>query len=68
MYNWSVDTRRLEKNPRAGDIFRLEQAINYGLNDQKLSAKKLRRYWDELEIDDGKRKYLKKLLWPQGKK
>lgn len=65
MYNWSVNTKRLKQNPEAWDVFELEQMINFGLNEKKLSERNLRKYWDRLKIDEGKRQYLKKLLWPQ---
>ncbi|MEA3355024.1 MAG: hypothetical protein U9Q63_00885 [Patescibacteria group bacterium] len=67
MYNWSVNTKRLRQNPEAWDIFQLEQMINFGLNEKRLSEKKLRKYWDKLKIDDFKRKYLERLLWPNKK-
>jgi hypothetical protein len=63
MYNWSVDTKRLKQNHEAFEVFQLEQMINFGLNDQKLSEKSLRKYWDRLNIDEYKRRFLKNLLW-----
>lgn len=65
MYNWSVDTRTLEKNPQEFEQFTLEQQINFGLNDTKLSREALVKFWDVLDIDVQKRIFLKKLVWPQ---
>lgn len=63
MYNWSVDTKRLKKDSKAYEKFALEQRINYGLVGEKLSIVSLRKYWDELDIDENKRNYLKKIIW-----
>ncbi len=65
MYNWSVDTSKLKKNSNKYEIFKLEQAINFGLNNTKLSLKLLRENFDVLKIDSNKRAYLKLLIWPK---
>jgi hypothetical protein len=65
MYNWSTDTSRLQKNPKAYEKFVLEQMINFGLNGKKLSIKKLKKYWKFLDIDPNKRAFLHRILWPQ---
>ncbi len=65
MYNWSVDTRRLKKDPQKYEQFVLEQKINYGLGKEKLSQKALKKYWSKLKIDPEKKAYLKEILWPQ---
>lgn len=63
MYNWSTDTTRLSKNKAKSDIYFLEQAINFGLNGNKLSLKSLVKYWDILKIDPDKKNYLSKIIW-----
>ncbi|MBU4210668.1 hypothetical protein KKC08_00455 [Patescibacteria group bacterium] len=63
MYDWSTDTTRLIKDKDAWEKWKLEQMINFGLNGKKLSKLKLKKYWDELDIDPDKRNYLKFLLW-----
>lgn len=65
MYNWSVDTTRLKQNPEEYAIWKLEQLINYGLNDEKLSENDLKRYWDRLRIDPERKKVLQMWLWPK---
>lgn len=65
MYNWSIDTKRLSKNKDKFELYTLEQAINFGLNNTKLSLKSLIKYWDLLNIDSGKKNYLFKIIWPQ---
>ena len=44
MYNWSTDTRELQKNPELYAIWKLEQLINYGLNGEKIQEKDLKKY------------------------
>lgn len=63
MYNWSVDTTKLKKDPKKYEIFKLEQAINFGLNNTKLSLKSLKEHIDVLKIDSNKRAYLKLLIF-----
>lgn len=66
MYNWSVDEKKFKKNdPEGYKIWRLEQMINWGLGDEKLSEKLLRKYWKKLFIDALTKKYLQFLLWPK---
>ncbi len=65
MYNWSIDTTRLKKDSDQYNIFVLEQRINFGLNNQKLSLSHLRKYWDKLDINLSKKSYLKKIVWTQ---
>lgn len=65
MYNWSVDTTKLKKDSKKYEIFKLEQAINFGLNNTKLSLKSLKKNFEILNIDPNKRAYLKLLIWPK---
>ena len=65
MYNWSIDTKRLSKNKDKFELYSLEQAINFGLNNTKLSLKSLIKNWDQLNIDSDKKNYLFKIIWPQ---
>ncbi|MDP2860388.1 MAG: hypothetical protein Q8N98_01585 [bacterium] len=62
MYNWSVDTRFLSKYPHQYKIWKLEQMINFGLGNEKLSRKDLEKYLPELYIDPAKKEYLEFLL------
>ncbi|MEK7573046.1 MAG: hypothetical protein AAB531_01335 [Patescibacteria group bacterium] len=63
MYNWSVNTSFLKKDKRAYEIWKLEQLINFGLNDEKLNTSQLIKYWKELKIDPKRRKLLSFWLW-----
>ena len=63
MYNWSTDTKDLEKDPEAYAIWKLEQAINFGLNGTRLNENELRKYWSKLAIDPARRKFLELLLF-----
>lgn len=62
MKHWSVDQTELKKSPDAYTVWKLEQAINYGLSDGKIRAKDLRHYWQKLDIDPSKKKFISLLL------
>lgn len=64
MYNWSTDTNKLKKHKNSYKIWELEQRINYGLQDAKLTASEVKKYWHKLNIDKAKRNVLKFWLWP----
>jgi hypothetical protein len=66
MYNWSTNEKQFKKaDPKGYQIWRMEQMINYGLQDEKLSERLLRKHWDEIYMDAPTRKYLGRLLWPK---
>lgn len=66
MYNWSVDVKKFRKvNPKAYQIWRLEQMINYGLQGEKLNTRLLKKHWDKIFMDPSKKEYLEFLLWPK---
>ncbi|MBI2100194.1 MAG: hypothetical protein HYT48_02550 [Candidatus Vogelbacteria bacterium] len=56
--HWSVDTTELEKNPEQLAIWKLEQQINWGIGEVKISKKNLLKYWDKIDIDPYKRRAL----------
>ena len=62
MYNWSTDEKSFKDNPKKHDIWRLEQMINFGLGDEKLNAKLLKKYLPELNIDKWRKEYLNIIL------
>lgn len=62
MNHWSVDTTELEKDPRKYVIWRLENAVNFGIRDGKISARELKDHWDDLDLDPNKKKFLALLL------
>ncbi|KKP38278.1 MAG: hypothetical protein UR28_C0019G0033 [Candidatus Peregrinibacteria bacterium GW2011_GWF2_33_10] len=62
MYNWSTDTQVLKKNPSKFAIWKLEQQINFGLNNEKIDKSKLKKYFNKLNIDKDRKKYLEFLL------
>lgn len=63
MYNWSTDTSELKKNPEKYTIWKLEQLINYGLNDEKIDKHELKKYWAVLNIyDPARKKYIDFLI------
>lgn len=62
MKHWSVDTTELEKDPQAYAIWRLEQRVNFGLGEEKINPVELRRYWNQLDLDPAKKKFLALIL------
>jgi len=58
MKNWSTDTSELQKNMEKFSIWRLEQLINFGLGEEKIDRDELKKYWDVINIDPFKRKFL----------
>jgi len=58
MRNWSTNTKELRKNKDKFVVWKLEQLINFGLGRKKLKINELRKYWDILDIDPFKRKFL----------
>jgi len=62
MQNWSVNIGELKKNKERYAIWKLEQMVNFGLGKQKLSREKLEKYWNKLNLDENKKKYLSMIL------
>lgn len=62
MYNWSVDESKLNNNSEQYLIWRLEQMINFGLGMEKLETSHLRKYWERINIDPARRRFLDLLL------
>lgn len=62
MYNWSVDTTQLKKNPEKYTIWKLEQLINFGLNGEKINSTELKKYWHKLHLDPKRKKVLTEWL------
>ncbi|MBW8049696.1 MAG: hypothetical protein FVQ77_05030 [Cytophagales bacterium] len=63
MYNWSTDLTELKKDSEKYTIWKLEQLINYGLDEEKINEKELRKYWDKLSLDPVRRKFMALLLY-----
>ncbi len=58
MKNWSTDTKELEKDKTTFTIWKLEQLINFGLGEEKLDLIELKKYWNVLDIDPLKKRFL----------
>lgn len=66
MYNWSVDEKQMKKtDPKGYELWRLEQAINYGQVGEKLSKQLVKKHWVKIKhrINPAYRNYLEMLLW-----
>lgn len=64
MYNWSTDVSRLKLNPKAYEKWKLEQMINFGLGNEKINKKQLKKHFSSLNIDPKKKEFIRLLLWP----
>ncbi len=62
MKHWSVDTTELQKDKRKFSIWKLEQMINFGIGDDKVKLHELKKYWNNIDIDPFKRKFLAMFL------
>ncbi len=62
MKHWSVDTMELQKSPGAFVAWELEQAVNFGIRDGKIKKSKLKKYWNNLNLDPHKKKFLELAL------
>jgi len=63
MYNWSTDERQLAKNKEKHAIWQLEQMVNFGLGGKKLERSKLKKHFNQMEIDPSRKKFLSFLLY-----
>jgi len=62
MYNWSTDTRELEKDEEKHTIWKLEQLVNFGLGGDKIKKEEIKKYLLKLDIDPSRLKFLQLLL------
>ena len=58
MKNWSTNTKKLRRNKDKFTIWKLEQLINFGLGKKKIKKSELKKYWNIIDIDSSKRKFL----------
>lgn len=63
MHNWSTDIAQLKKNPEKYKIWKLEQQVNFGLDNEKISKKDLKKNWNNITIDPARKKFLHLILW-----
>lgn len=65
MYNWNINTKKLQKNPQKYAKWKLEQMINYGLDEEKLNREEVKKRWNNIkdDLDPYKRRALEYLLW-----
>ena len=63
MYNWNTNISGFKKNSDSFRIWRLNQLINFGLNGEKLDFKMLKKYWNRLDLDRKRKRFLSLLLW-----
>ena len=64
-YLWDYDIEKLKKSKK-GRLLILERQINYGIypsDKEKIDLIKVKKNWNELNIDSDRRKLLKYLIW-----
>lgn len=61
--HWSINTTELEKTPENFAIWKLEQWANYGIGTNLVKKIDLVKYWNDLDIDEWKRKALSLALF-----
>lgn len=62
MKNWSINIKELKKDKEKFAVWELEQLINFGLDKKKIKKSELKKYWNVINIDSFKRKFLALLL------
>ena len=65
MRNWSTDTTELKKDQKEYAVWQLEQMVNFGAGEERISRADLKKYWTLLNLDANKRNFLSILLWPE---
>jgi hypothetical protein len=66
MKNWSVDENHLKKFPAKYRLWKLEQQINYGLDEgEKIDRRELIKSWAKISprLDPDRREFIKLILW-----
>lgn len=62
---WDYDIKKLRKSKWGRRVI-LERQIDGGIypsSKEKISLKKVKQYWNELEIEPSRRAWLKLLIW-----
>lgn len=62
MRNWSTDTTKF-KTREDKIIWELEQMINFGLGGSRLDRKALKKYWNKLNLDPDRKRFIEFALW-----
>lgn len=62
---WDYDIKELRKT-RSGRLLILERMINYGVYEsdkEKISLSKVKKNWNQLEIEPDRKKLFELLIW-----
>lgn len=62
MYNWSTDEKMLKGQGEYYTIWHLQQMVNFGLRGERIPETILRKYWQDIDIDPARKKFLTLLL------
>ena len=61
--SWDYPTKNYRQQAKRDPQWKLERAINYGLQGKKLDRELLKIYLPRLRIPENRRAFLKLLLW-----
>lgn len=61
MYNWSTDIEELKKDKKKYAIWKIEQMVNFGLGGEKIKEAEFKKYWQKINADPHRLKFLKLL-------
>lgn len=61
--SWDYTKAEYQKQSKADPVWHLERLINYGLQEEKLDKKLLKKYFSQLNIPETRRTFLELLLW-----
>ena len=62
---WDYDKKELEKTEE-GKIKILERMINFGVylkDKEKIKVDEVKKYWNKLKLDPGRKNFLKFIIW-----
>lgn len=62
MKNWSTSLEKFDKKSQEYQVWQLEQLINFGIGNTKISRSFLTKQLPDLDIDLDKKRYLQFLL------
>ena len=66
MHNWSTDLTRMKEDPELLAVWRLEQQLNYGLEEgEQIDGELAKKHLSTLRIDQDTRNLLNFLLYDQ---
>lgn len=60
---WDYKKNDYKKQAKNDPVWHLERLINYGLGEEKIDKKLLKKHFKKLKIPENRRRFLELLLW-----